>query len=101
MPTKKPSLHIVVDEDIAQLYKRCARLQNRSVSNLIGELLVEIAPTIGTLTETLEMAHGLPKETLLKIASDMAQGEEYFHAMNREASQYLEGVIARAKASGA
>lgn len=100
MPTKKPSLHVVVDQDIAELYKRAAKAQNRSVSSLLGELLVEIAPTIETLTETLELAQGLPKETLLKIAADMSEGEEYFKARRDEITVKVNEALTRLKATG-
>ena len=101
MPTKKPSLHVVVDQDIAELYKRAAKAQNRSVSSLLGELLVEVAPMIETLTETLELAQGLPKETLLKIASEMSEGEEYFKQRRAEVDAHIAGALNRArKATG-
>lgn len=99
MPTKKPSLHVVVDQDIAELYKRAAKAQKRSVSSLLGELLAEIAPTMETLTETLELAQGLPKETLLKIAADMSEGEEYFRARRDEVNAHINDALSRARSA--
>lgn len=97
MPTKKPSIHAVVDQSVADLYKRAARAQNRSVSSLVSELLSEVAPMIETLTETLELAHGLPKETLLKIASDMSEGEEFFKQRRAEVDAHISDALRRAK----
>lgn len=99
MPTKKPSLHIVVDQDIADLYKRAAKAQNRSVSSLIGEIIVEVAPHIETITKVLESAQGLPKETLNRIAAEFGEGTEQIQQSYLTASSHLDLILESVKNS--
>lgn len=97
MPTKKPSIHVVVEPEIAALYKRAAKAQNRSVSSLVGELITEIAPTIKNITESLEAAQTLPKEALMKMASDFAEAEKYFEIARDESNDRLAEIMARTR----
>lgn len=71
MPTKKPRVMIVMEEDSYNTFMRFKSLTGKSLSSVLSDVVNEVAPTFAKLCETLEAASKMPDQAKEKVLARM------------------------------
>lgn len=72
MPTKKPRVMIVMDEDSYNTFMRFKSLTGKSLSSVLSDVVNEVAPTFQKLCETLEVASKMEQGAKDKLLARMS-----------------------------
>ena len=76
MPTAKPRVHVTLPPDVHATIAKLAKLQHSSMSSVVAELVIEMAPILLRVSEAIEHAEKMQAEAVPKYVEslDRAQG---------------------------
>lgn len=75
MPTKKPRVMIVMEEDTYNTFIRFKTLTGKSLSSVLSEAINELAPAFSKLCDTLESASRMDREAKDSLIARMNEVE--------------------------
>lgn len=73
VPTKKPRIMVVMEEDSYNTFMRYKSLTSKSLSSVLSDVINEVAPTFAKLCDTLEAAAKMDQQAKQKLLSQMTE----------------------------
>lgn len=87
MPTKKPRVMIVMEEDTYNTFMRFKTLTGKSLSSVLSDVVSEVAPAFSKLCDTFEAASKMDREAKDNLISRMSAYEASLNQTIQEAKQ--------------